>query len=220
LYGGWFGFSLPPLWFNPMDNPMMMLILVLGLGFVHVLTGLVIGAVLLMKKGQWVDALCDKVLWIIFIVGLPMLVFGGILSTIGTYLAIGGAAGILFTNGRSKKGVIKKLIGGFSALYGSTGYLSDVLSYSRLFGMGLATGVIAMVFNTIAGMLAGSVIGWIFAAAIFLAGHSFNIGINALGAYVHSCRLMYIEYFSKFYEDGGKAYKPLAYKIKNYRLEN
>jgi V/A-type H+-transporting ATPase subunit I len=220
LYGGWFGFSLPPLWFNPMDNPMMMLILVLALGFVHVLTGLIIGAVLLFKKGQWVDAFCDKIIWMIFIIGLPMMAFGGMLATIGGYMAIFGTAGIILTNGRGKKGILKKLMGGLAALYGSTGYLSDVLSYSRLFGMGLATGVIAMVFNTIAGMMTGSIIGWIAAAVIFLVGHTFNIGINALGAYVHSCRLMYIEYFSKFYEDGGKPYKPLAYKIKNYRMEN
>lgn len=219
LYGGWFGFSLPPLWFNPMDNPMMMLILCIGLGLFHVLTGLVIGAVVLFKRGQWVDALCDKIIWLIFIVGLVLLVAGGTPGVIGRYMAIAGVAGIVLTNGRGKKGVLKKFMGGLSALYGSTGYLSDVLSYSRLFGMGLATGVIALVFNTIAGMMIGQWYGYIFAAVIFLVGHVFNIGINALGAYVHSCRLMYIEYFSKFYEDGGKAYKPLAYKIKNYRLE-
>jgi V/A-type H+-transporting ATPase subunit I len=220
MYGGWFGFSLPPLLFDPMKEPMKMLILCLALGFIHVFTGLLIGAVVAFKRGKWVDAICDKIFWMMLITGLPMLAFGGVLSTVGTYLSIIGAAGIVLTNGRSKKGVIKKLTGGLGSLYGVSGYLSDVLSYCRLFGMGLATGVIAMVFNTIAGLLAGSVIGWIFAAAIFMAGHTFNIGINALGAYVHSSRLMYIEYFSKFYEDGGKPFKPLALRIKHYRLEH
>ncbi|MEL7609340.1 MAG: V-type ATP synthase subunit I [Bacillota bacterium] len=220
LYGGWFGFELPALWFNPMKEPMTALILCLGLGFVHVLTGLFIGAVICMRRGQWADAVFDKILWIVLLVGLPMLAFGGTLASVGTYLSIIGVAGILLTNGRSKKGILKKFVGGFASLYGISGYLSDVLSYSRLFGMGLATGVIAMVFNTIAGLLTGQWYGYIFAAAIFLVGHAFNIGVNALGAYVQSCRLMYIEYFSKFYEVGGKPYKPLALKLKHYRLEN
>lgn len=220
LYGGWFGFELPALWFNPTKEPMTMLILCLALGMLHVSTGLLTGAILYFKNGQWVDAVCDKIFWLMLIWGLPMLAFGGLFTVIGKYIALIGGLGVLFTNGRSKKGILKKLFGGLASLYGISGYLSDVLSYSRLFGMGLATGVIAMVFNTIAGLMTGQWYGYIFAAAIFLVGHSFNIGINALGAYVHSCRLMYIEFFSKFYEDGGKPYKPLAFRIKNFRLEN
>jgi V/A-type H+-transporting ATPase subunit I len=92
------------------------------------------------------------------------------------------------------------------------------LSYARLFGMALATSVIAMVFNTIAGMMTGSVPGWIFAVVIFLIGHVFNIGINSLGAFVHSARLQYIEFFSKFYEGGGTPFDPLRIKLKNYRM--
>ncbi len=220
LYGGWFGFELPPLWFNPLKEPMTMMILCMVIGFIHVLTGLVIAAVMYFKRGDWKSAVFDKILWIILIIGLPLLAFGGVLSTVGTYMSLIGAVGILLTNGRGKKGVIRKLTGGFSSLYGISGFLSDIFSYMRLFGMGLATGVIAMVFNTIAGLLKGQWYGWIFAAAVFLAGHAFNIGINALGAYVQSCRLMYIEFFSKFYEYGGKPYKPLAIKLRHYRLEN
>lgn len=220
LYGGWFGFELPALAFNPMKQPMLALGVCLGIGYVHVLTGLGTGAYMAIKRGQWLDAIFDKVLWIVLVLGLPMLALGGVFSTIGAYLSIIGAGGILLTNGRSKKGIVKKLIGGFGSLYGISGILSDILSYSRLFGMGLATGVIAMVFNTIAGLLTGSIIGWIFAAVVFAIGHAFNIGVNALGAYVQSCRLQYIEFFSKFYEDGGKPYKPLALNLKHYRLEN
>ena len=220
LYGGWFGFELPSLWFNPMKNPMLALVVCLGIGYIHVLTGFGVGVYVAIKRGLWLDAIFDKFLWIVLVLGLPMLALGGVFSTIGTYLSLIGAIGILLTNGRSRKGIFRKLTGGFSSLYGISGVLSDVLSYSRLFGMGLATGVIAMVFNTIAGLLTGSIIGWIFAAIVFAIGHVFNIGINALGAYVHSCRLQYIEFFSKFYEDGGKPYKPLALNLKHYRLEN
>ncbi|MEZ4357728.1 MAG: V-type ATP synthase subunit I [Eubacteriales bacterium] len=220
LYGGWFGFSLPALWFNPIQEPMTMLVLCLALGMLHVSTGLITGAVISFKRGRWADAVCDKIFWLFLIWGLPMLAFGGLISLVGKYMALSGAVGIVLTNGRRNKGILKKFFGGLASLYNVSGYLSDVLSYSRIFGMGLATGVIAMVFNTIAGLLMGQWYLYILAAAVFLVGHSFNIGINALGAYVHSCRLMYIEFFSKFYEDGGKPYKPLAFRIKNYRLNN
>ena len=88
--------------------------------------------------------------------------------------------------------------------------MSDLLSYARLFGMGLATGVIAMVFNNVAGMFMNGVVGTIAGILILVVGHAFNLGINALGAYVHTCRLQYIEFFGKFYEDGGKPFKPLT----------
>ena len=129
-----------------------------------------------------------------------------------------GAVGIVATAGRHNKGIVKKIMGGLSGLYGITGYLSDILSYARLFGMALATSVIAMVFNTIAGMMAGSLIGFVFAAVIFLIGHVFNIGINTLGAFVYSARLQYIEFFSKFYEGGGLPFDPLRMKFKNLRM--
>ena len=181
VFGGWLGYELPALWFNPMEEPMTMLILCLGLGFVHVLTGLVTGAYINIKRKRLVDALCDQGCWIVLLLGLPMLIFGGILSTVGTYLALAGAAGLLLTAGRKKKGIIKKITGGLASLYGITSYLSDILSYSRIFGLGLATGVIAMVFNTISGMLAAKWYGIIFAAAVFLVGHVFNIAINRAG---------------------------------------
>jgi V/A-type H+-transporting ATPase subunit I len=104
-------------------------------------------------------------------------------------------------------------MGGLGSLYGITSWLSDLLSYARLFGMGLATGVIGMVINMLAGMAFGSrfnLLRWVIGALILAGGHLFNLAINALGAYVHSCRLQYIEFFGKFYEDGGEPFRPLA----------
>jgi V/A-type H+/Na+-transporting ATPase subunit I len=96
------------------------------------------------------------------------------------------------------------------ALYGISSWISDLLSYMRLFGMGIATGVIGMVINILIGMVMQSgIIGIVIGAVIFVGGHLFNAGINTLGAYVHSCRLQYIEFFSKFYQDGGKPFSPL-----------
>jgi V/A-type H+-transporting ATPase subunit I len=108
----------------------------------------------------------------------------------------------------------------YAGVYGATGYISDILSYCRLFGMGLATSVIAMVFNTIAAMFFGSVVGYIIGGIVMIVGHTFNIAINALGAFVHTARLQFIEFYGKFYEGGGHVFTPLGVKTKNFRLED
>ena len=108
------------------------------------------------------------------------------------------------------------LLKGLYALYGISGYLSDVLSYSRLLALGLATGVISQVFNTIAVMPGGSLFGLIFFIVIFVVGHTINILINALGAYVHTNRLEYVEFFGKFYNGGGKEFVPFTENTKYF----
>jgi V/A-type H+-transporting ATPase subunit I len=128
---------------------------------------------------------------------------------IGLGIIAAAAIGIVLTAGRAKKGIFGRLISGLGALYNIAGYVSDLLSYARLFGMGLATGVIAMVFNRVAMMIWGGAFGTAFAILILVVGHIFNLGINTLGAYVHSARLQYIEFFGKFYEGGGALFKPL-----------
>lgn len=207
LFGGWFGVEFAPLLFVPMKEPLLMMGLCLGLGGVHLVVGMLIAAYMNLRRGQPWDALFDQVFWLMILLGLP----GMFLSpAVGGAIAGAGALGVLFTAGRAKKGFFSKLIGGLGALYNITSYLSDILSYARLFGMGLATGVIGMVINTVATMLMGSPIGFVFAIVILVGGHAFNLGINALGAYVHACRLQYIEFFNKFYESGGSAFVPLS----------
>ena len=93
-----------------------------------------------------------------------------------------------------------------------------MLSYSRLYALGLSTGVVGMVFNTIVGMLMGNPIGMVFGAILFVFGHTFNIAINVLGAYVHTSRLQYIEFYGKFYQDGGERFNPLSLKTKHIML--
>ena len=196
---------------------MTMLIVCLAIGFVHILVAMVTGFYMLARDGHLLDAIFDKGFWMLILLAVPVFLLS---STAGAVMAIIGAVGIVLTQGRHKKGIVKKLVGGLAGLYDVTSYLSDILSYSRIFGMALATSVIAMVFNVIAGMVMGNVIGFIFGIAILIVGHVFNLGINALGAYVHSCRLQYIESFNKFFEGGGRAFKPLGYRYKNYRIEN
>ena len=147
--------------------------------------------------------------------------FGGSLMPslvpVGKYMAIVGAVGILITGGRKKKG-LGKITGGLGSLYGITSYLSDVLSYSRLLALGLATGVVAQVINTLGSLAGGGIVGSIVLIVVFLAGTVFNIAINALGAFVHSCRLQYVEFFGKFYTGGGREFRPFERKTKYVKI--
>jgi|LSQX01.1.fsa_nt_gb V/A-type H+-transporting ATPase subunit I len=227
LFGGWFGNILdliagrapgnpvlPPIWFNPLDDPMKLLIWSMIFGAVHLFTGMAVNAYLMIKNGKPWDALFDIGSWYLVLIGLPLLAIGGTLGTIGKYMAISGVIVLILTQGRTQKNIIKKLFSGILSLYNVTGYLSDVLSYSRLLALGLATGVIATVINTVGTLLGFNVFGIIVLIIVFTIGHLFNIAINALGAYVHSSRLQYVEFFSKFYEGGGKDFQPFKRNTK------
>jgi V/A-type H+-transporting ATPase subunit I len=130
------------------------------------------------------------------------------------YGAIAGALGIILTAGRDKPSIVGKLIGGLGSLYGISAYLSDVLSYSRLLALGLSTGVVATVINKMGVMGGPSFFGVFMFILVFIFGNLLNLAINLLGAYVHSSRLQYIEFFNKFFEGGGKLFLPLRYKTK------
>ena len=179
-----------------------------------------IQAYVLIREGRYLDALFDIGFWYVLLTGIAFLFFGGVFFEIGKYMAISGAALLVLTQGRKRKGIIAKLVSGVGSLYNVTGYLSDLLSYSRLLALGLATGVIASVINTMGTLLGFNVLGIIVLVIAFVIGHVFNILINALGAYVHSSRLQYVEFFGKFYEAGGKAFKPLKINTKYIELKD
>lgn len=133
-------------------------------------------------------------------------------------MSIVGVVGILLTGGRKKKGIIGKITGGLGSLYGITNYLSDILSYSRLLALGLATGVVAQVINTLGSLAGGGVVGAILLTVALVFGTIFNLAINALGAFVHSCRLQYVEFFGKFYTGGGREFRPFERKTKYIKI--
>ncbi len=224
LWGLFFGtiFSIPgiPAVLSPLDDAMEMLMLCLGIGVVHLLFGLGMGVYASIKSGQLWDGIFGSMSWMFVIIGAVLLLLGGIMGTIGTWLILAGVVMLLVAQLRQKKNPLKAIVGWLGGLYGVTGYLSDVLSYARIFAMGLATSVIAMVFNTIAGLFFGSVAGYIAGAIVMTIGHVFNIAINTLGAFVHTARLQYIEFYSKFYEAGGRLFAPLGIHTRNYRLED
>jgi len=224
LFGGWFGnvveavtsgkFTIPPIWFNPLDDPIRLLIWSFIFGALHIFAGMGIKAYMLIKDGHVLDALFDIIPWYFVITGLGMLVVGGIIGSIGKYMAIIGAVVLVLTQGRAEKNIIKRLFKGILSLYGVTGYLSDILSYSRLLALGLSTGVVATVINTMGTLFGFNIGGIILFIIVFIIGTVFNIAINALGAYVHTSRLQYVEFFGKFYEGGGKGYEPFKIKTK------
>lgn len=213
MFGGWFGVEVKPVLFVPLNSPVETMALCLVLGFVHILFGLGIAAYMNLKRRRYVEAIADQGGWFLILLGIPMLLLPAT-AQIGKWMAIAGVVVILLLGGHGKKNIFKRLIGGAGKLYDVTSYVSDILSYVRLFGMGLATGVIGMVVNLMAGMMMGSVVGFVFAVVVLLVGHTFNLGITLLGAYVNACRLQYIEFFGKFYEGGGIPFTPLAVKTK------
>lgn len=215
IYDTWFGANLNPKFLQPviinaLEDPMKMMYVCIGMGLVHLFTGLGVGAYMNFKRGKPWSALFDQGFWVILLVGVGVMLLVPSLATVGKFMLIGGALGILLTAGRDKPTLMGKFTGGFGALYGVSSWLGDILSYMRLFGMGLATGVIGMVANMLAGLIMTNPIGCVLGVVLLVAIHAFNAFINALGAYVHSCRLAYIEFFSKFYEDGGVEFKPLT----------
>ena len=223
MYGSYFGYEwFPPVIMSPMGDPLSMLIMCFGFGILHLVTGLVTKMVVSFKAGDWQAAVFDAMPWVMILVGLPLLAGSMLgvawLPAAGMALVIAGAALILLFTERKSFNPIVRIGKGLYALYGVTSYLSDILSYSRLFALGLCTGVVAMVINTIVGMLAGNPVGMVFAALIFAGGHVINIAINALGAYVHSSRLQYVEFFGKFYDGGGHLFEPLAARGKYHQV--
>ena len=139
---------------------------------------------------------------------------------IGKYLAIIGVVLIVLTTSRTSKNILVRLGGGLYGLYNvASGYLSDILSYSRLLALGLATGSIASVVNMIGVMPEGTTMKAVMLIVVCLIGHPLNMAINVLGAYVHANRLQFVELFSKFYEGGGRAFEPLKIDTKFFKLK-
>ncbi|MGI5963443.1 MAG: V-type ATP synthase subunit I [Lawsonibacter sp.] len=201
-------FALPAL-FTPLDDTMMILVGAMCLGFVQILTGMAISFYKKLRDGQVMDAIWEEVTWWVVFAGLAL----AILGKTNLVLAVGGVmviAGPILT----QKG-FGKITGIFGSLYNHvTGYFGDILSYSRLMALMLAGSVIAQVFNTL-GAIPGNV--FIF-LIISLVGNTLNFALNLLGCYVHDLRLQCLEYFNKFYQDGGKPFRPLDLNTKYYEV--
>ena len=225
---------LPALWFVPLDDPMKMLVYSMLFGCIHMFTGLAIKGYMCLRDRDYMGFLCDVVFWTMLLLGLIFILlptslfesisqmkftFPSIVNSLAEISAVAGAVGILMFSGRDHKNIFVRIALGAYDLYNITGWLSDVLSYSRLLALGLATGVIASVINQMGSMVGKGPVGVVLFVLIFIVGHAMNLAINLLGAYVHTCRLQYVEFFGKFYEGGGREFKPFHPNTKYVEIE-
>ena len=209
--------------FNPMSGsgPLTFLLIAVGMGAIQLLSGLLIDFFQKIYYKKYIDAFCDPLGWFFFV---GSLILYGISEKIGfdknlmSNFALGSALYLVITQSRTQKNWILKPFSGALSLFGITGYLSDLLSYSRLMALGLATGVVGGAMNLTAeilgGMMPHPVLGIILSIFVLIAGHSLNFALSLLGAFVHSGRLQFIEFFGKFYEGGASKFTPFERKKK------
>lgn len=198
---------------------LQMLILSVVMGGVQIFTGLFIKGYMLIRDGRPLEALCDAGFWVIAVsFGIAwILVAAGVIpaqyNNIIKWVFILSLLGLAATQGRGAATPVGKVASGIYEVYNLSGYVGDLVSYTRIAALALSGAYIAYSFNIMAELLTQNIIGWIFAAVVFILGAALNIGLSLLGAYVHTCRLQYVEYFGKFYNGGGIPFT--AFSLKN-----
>ncbi len=210
--------------FQPTDNPLPLLILSLALGVLQVFTGIILKFIDNIRNDRLYDGLMDQISWLLFLTGIILFMTKGMMppfmENISWIITVIGALSIILTQGRTKNNILLRLGSGILALYDVTGYFSDVLSYSRLFALSLATGIIAQMFNMLATMVNIPYIGFLLALIVLIVGHTFNLLISGLSAFIHDARLQYVEFFTKFYQAGGIPFRPFSLKTKYVQVED
>jgi len=231
MTGGWFGLTLEELPQNglvqallaiklidPISSPITLLMAAFAIGIVQLLFAWGVNGYDLWRRGERNSAILDAGAWITMIIAILTWVAAGqgvlpaVIGKFALYCVYINAAVLILSQGREHKNPLLRLGSGVISLYGLISFLSDVLSYSRLLALGLATGIIGLVVNLIGGMVNEMipVVGIFLAVIVLIGGHAFNLGINAFGAFIHSARLQFVEFFPKFMEGGGEPYRPLG----------
>lgn len=240
MFGSWFGDIVQivgreffgkeigsiALWFEPLDDPIKLLLFSFGLGILHLFVGVGVSFKMTWDEGKKLGAFLDTVPTYLIITGVAPLAASimtdvpQIFKTVGMYMMLAGIVLLILTAGRNSKSIFGRIFGGLYALYNTaTGYLGDILSYSRLLALGLATGSIASVINLIGTMPENKIVKLILLVIVFIIGHTANLAINLLGAYVHTDRLQFVELFSKFYSGGGREFTPFGVNTKYIKFK-
>lgn len=232
LFGSWFGIASlakTAIWIVPTQKPELMMSYSILIGIIHMFTGLFMKALNLIRKGKIMDAVFDVGFVYVMLTGfiLSLLPFAPGISVpsssaivqVGYKVFIVGVILVLLTQGRNSKG-IGKIFGGLPKLYDIVSFFSDCLSYTRILALGLASAIIGDIVNTLSSQFGGFIVlRLIVVTLVLLFGHTLNFALNALGAYVHSCRLQFLEFFGKFLDGGGEAFKPLKANTKYVVVE-
>jgi V/A-type H+-transporting ATPase subunit I len=206
---------------------MTLLLFSMFFGVIHLFAGMALKIANEKRNGRLLDGILEVVPWYMIIVGLIVYLgssagaFGqasGFLAPIAMWLTIAGAVTIIINTIRLTKKPFSGFFKGLLALYDITGYLSDILSYARILALVLATSVIAVVFNNLAGIALPSIPGYIIFVILAVPMHILNLALSALSAYVHASRLQYVEMFGKFFDGGGQYFKPLCRDTKHVRV--
>ncbi|MCR5150832.1 MAG: V-type ATP synthase subunit I [Clostridiales bacterium] len=216
------------IWFEPVNNPTKLLLYSFLFGIIHLFAGVILGMVKMIKQKNIIGALCDGIPVMLLVVGIAPLganIIGGegtvdaSISGVMIWVALAGAVLIVLTAGRDSKNIIGKLGIGLYGLYNAaSGWMGDILSYSRLLALGLCTGVIATVVNTLGTIPDSKAAKLGLLVPVFIFGHIVNMAINLIGTYVHTNRLQYVEFFAKFYEGGGRSFTPLKTDTKYIKI--
>ena len=237
LTGGWFGDGIQQfipgmkgknvaLWFDPMKKPMTFFYLSIGLGYFQIMVGLAVGCVHSFRRKDFAAAVFDYLVWLVMLNAIVLFLaglFGAFPAALGKvcgYVALVPAAMILMFSHR-EGGWGGRIGMGFYNLFSTIFYMGDVLSYLRLMALGMVTAGLAMAINVIVKIVGGIPygIGIVAMIVVFVGGHLFNLAINALGAFVHTLRLQYVEFFPKFFAGGGKQFAPLSKKYEHIYIK-
>lgn len=226
IYGSYF--SLPidvPHLIDPAKDYNTILAMSIIIGIAHIFVALAVKAYVYIKNGKILDAVYDVLFWYVLLTTVIIMIGGSSLGlsaqvmTISKYLMILSMIGIILTGGREVKNTGGRIGLGVYSLYGISGYIGDFISYARLMALGLSGGFIAQSVNQICQMIGFKPLTIVFTMLIFALGQTFNMLLALLGAYVHSARLIYVEFFGKFYEGGGKEFKDFKIEEKYINIK-
>lgn len=229
ITGGWFGISSEKLpsfllsirLIDPIKNQMPFMGLVIAIGFIQVWFGYFVKMRLYIKDRDWVGAFLEQLPWMLVMILIPVAVLLSMIEATSVFkasLAVIVLCLLILVAfaGRANKNPAARIAAGLFELYGKvSGTLGDILSYMRLFALGLSSGILAGVMNTIAGIMWGNPVGKVLAFGLLVGGHIFNLLMSCLGGFIHTTRLQFVEFFTKFYESGGEEFRPFR-KEYNY----
>ena len=216
---------------EPLSKPVVALLFAIGLGVLNQFYGIGLKMYGEFRKGNILNAVWDGLLWLITLPGFLILTSTLFLKmpayviTIGKYMTIVGAVGLISTQGRNEKGIAGKIFTGIVSLYGIVGtygctsFISDVLSYTRILALSLTTTIVGMAFNIVALLFkTGTIIGTILFIIALVTGHMFNFFMSILSAFIHPARLIFLEFFGRFYEGGAPKFQPYGFNSQRIKI--